>query len=297
MGCFLDKPSPRPTWRPTPKPTLSPTMDYCKTIKENSGVQLVVSNECVFATDDECKAMRGFLRDVVELTFSPQVSQYLVRNHFGAQYGGDFSQRESLLSQLNSFPCHPGGDNDNVNYYHALDNALNSVLGASHFTGTKQIVMISFCKDPQETSSENGQITCDLPKQKDESQMKQIEIGAVNIGPADNYDTNYFDIKNQFSCLVSSYYPQDLVNIYRGDEMTLTRYYPYLKQVEDVICKSRHIHQQNNQHGIQHQSQYHQHQNQHLNQHGIQHLIQQNVQLGIQHQNQHYHQHLKHVIQ
>ena len=224
---LLDKPSPRPTlrptpkpttpyptWAPTPKPTLAPTRGYCYFEKDNSAVQLVVSNECVFESDDECNAMRAFLRDVVDLTFAPEVSQYIVRDHFGAQYGGDFSQRESLIAAMDSFPCYPGGNNDNVNYYHALDNGLNNLLGASHFTGQKEVVMVSFCKDPQETYSENGQVTCDVPKQKSEDQMRQIEIGAINIGPADNYDENYFDVKDKFSCLVSPYYPQDLVNIY-----------------------------------------------------------------------------------
>ena len=32
--------------------------------------------------------MRSFLKDVVDLTFAPQVSQYIVRNHFDAQHGG-----------------------------------------------------------------------------------------------------------------------------------------------------------------------------------------------------------------
>ena len=43
---------------------------------KDSGVQLIVSNGCLFVSDYDCKSMREFIRDIAEATL-PIVHQHM----------------------------------------------------------------------------------------------------------------------------------------------------------------------------------------------------------------------------
>ena len=226
-----DNPTPGPTSEPTPQPspqpTPRPTHDWCSEVDYTLGIRIIISSGCSL-TNDECTAVNEFVSDVVEKTYNPEglVNMELIahnKNGIRTSYSG--TREEMLTSIGSSLECNDfdSGDNDEVNYDAALQEALVDLVNLGDSVSRKKIVMMSFCKPDDDNDD-----ACNTEMELFGTTDNGIEFIVVNAG-----SNNGGSIDSQYSCLTNGN-DDHLFNFDSIDESTLL---PGASDVEDEICQ------------------------------------------------------------